>query len=103
MPRFSDSALPGPVGPAAAAGTAGSGIELGSPAHAIRRLRAKQVAAIISDLGPREQAQVAALATPSAAAAALRELDPAKRDALLAELDADDRARLLTLLNEDDA
>jgi len=103
VPRFSDSALPGPVGPAAAAGTTGSGIKLGSPARAIRRLRAKQVAAIISDLGPREQAQVAALAAPSAAAAALRELDPAKRDAILAELDADDRARLLALLNEDDA
>ena len=74
----------------------------GSPAKNIHRLHAKQVAAIVSDLGQREQAQVAALVTPSAAAAALRELSPPNRDALLAELSDDDRSRLAALLHGDD-
>jgi len=102
VPRFADPALPGPSGPATAAGTAGSGVQLGLPARELHELRAGEVAAIIADLGRREQAQVAALAAPSAAAEALREIDPAKRDALLAELSDDDRARLLALLREDD-
>ncbi len=103
VPRSSDTEPPRAAGPATAAGPVGSGIQLGSPAKDLHRLRAKEVAAIFSDLGRREQAQVATLVAPSAAAAALRELSPKYRDALLAELSPDDRARLLALLHEDDA
>jgi sporulation protein YlmC with PRC-barrel domain len=101
VPRSTDAEPIGPTGPAVAAGTVGSGIRLGSPAKEFHRLSAKEVAAILSDLGRREQAQVANLVTPSAAAAAVRELSPRNREALLAELSDDDRARLLALLHED--
>ncbi len=103
VPRVAVGGPPGPLGPATAAGTAGSAIQLGSPAKDLHKLRAKEVAAIISDLGRQKQAQVAALVAPLAAAEALRELSPKNRDALLAELSDDDRARLLALLHPDDA
>jgi sporulation protein YlmC with PRC-barrel domain len=91
----------GRTGPAAAAGTVGSGIQLGTPAKDLHKLRTKDVAALISDLGRREQAQVASLVTPSAAVEALRALSPKQRDALLTELSESDRARLVALLHPD--
>ncbi|MGO8870688.1 MAG: magnesium transporter MgtE N-terminal domain-containing protein [Acidimicrobiales bacterium] len=103
VPRETHAAPTGPIDPAAAAGTIGSGIQLGSPAKDLRRLNAKEVAAIIADLGRRERTQVAGLVTPSAAAEALRQLSQKNRDALLEELSEGDRARLLALLKEDDA
>ena len=75
-------------------------MQLAARADQLRRLRGREVAAIIADLDRRKQAQVTTLAAPSAAAEALSELDPAKRDALLAELSSDDRQRLLALLRE---
>ncbi len=102
VPGAANAGTPHPTGPASAAGTVGSGLQLGSPAKDLRKLHAKEVAAIISNLGRREQVQVASLATPSIAAEALRELSPKHRDALLAELSESDRARLLALLNADD-
>ena len=87
--------------PTAAAGTMGSGIRLGAQSKDFHKLSARDVAAILSDLGRREQAQVATLVAPSAATAALRELSPHKREALLAELDHADRTRFLELLDED--
>lgn len=96
-----NSKPPGRTGPAAAAGVVGSGLQLGTPAKDLHRLRAREVAEIISHLGRKEQAQVASLAAPSAAAEALRGLDPTQRDALLAELSEPDRARLSALLSED--
>ncbi|MGO9853902.1 MAG: magnesium transporter MgtE N-terminal domain-containing protein [Acidimicrobiales bacterium] len=102
VPRTGGAGTSGLTGPAAAAGAVGGAIQLGSPAKELHKLHAKEVAAIISDLGPRERAQVASLATPSAAAEALRELGQKQRDALLAELSESDRARLLALLESDE-
>jgi len=102
VPPAGDAGTPGLTGPAAAAGTVGSAIQLGSPAKQLRKLRAKEVVAIISNLGPRERAHVASLAAPSAAAEALRELGQRQRDALLAELSESDRTRLLALLESDE-
>ena len=98
VPRAGGEGPPRLTGPAAAAGAVGGAIQLGSPAKELHKLHAKEVAAIISDLGPRERAQVASLAAPSAAVEALRELGQKQRDALLAELSESDRARLLALL-----
>ncbi len=100
VPRWRSDAPDRPGSPTVAAGTIGSGIRLGFPAKDFHRLGARDVAAILSDLGRREQAQVATLVTPSAAAAALRELSPKKREALVAELDHADQARFLALLDE---
>ncbi|MGO9028384.1 MAG: magnesium transporter MgtE N-terminal domain-containing protein [Acidimicrobiales bacterium] len=102
VPGAANPGTPGFTGPAAAAGTVGSGIQLGNPAKDLHKLRARDVAALISDLGRREQAQVASLATPSAAAEVLRGLSQEHRDALLAELSESDRARLVALLRQDD-
>ena len=99
VPRFTDTALAGEPGPAAAAGDIGGGVQFARPAAELTKLRAGDVAAILAGLGRGQQAQVAALAAPSAAAEALRELDPARRDALLAELSETDRARLQALLD----
>jgi sporulation protein YlmC with PRC-barrel domain len=99
VPRFTDTAPPGAPGPAAAAGDIGGGVQFARPAAELTKLRAADVAAILADLGRGQQAQVAALAAPSAAAEALRELDPARRDALLAELSETDRVRLQALLD----
>ncbi len=102
VPRTGSAGPPGLTGPTAAAGTVGGAIQLGSPAKDLRELRAKEVAAIISDLGPHKRAQVASLAAPLAAAEALRQLDQKQRDALLGELSESDRTRLLTLLERND-
>jgi len=96
----------GPDSPAtrtAAAGAVGSGLQLGTPAKHIQRLRAKEVASILSDLGRREGAQVATLVPPVTAAQALRHLSPRDRDALLAAVGESERARLLALLKGPEA
>jgi hypothetical protein len=98
VPRFTEEAAPN-EGPADAAGEVGGAVKLGVPARDLKKLRAKDVASLLADLGRGQQAQVAALAPQSAAAEVLRQLDPAKRDALLAELNEDDRRRLERLLN----
>jgi hypothetical protein len=103
VPRFTDDALPAEPGPAAAAGTVGGGIQFAHPAADLTKLRASDVAAILAELDRGQQAQVAAMVAPSAAAEALRQLDPARRDALLAELSDTDRARLQALLDGGDA
>ena len=91
---------PDPTTRTAAAGAVGGGLQLGTPAKDIQRLRAKEVASILSDLGRREGAQVASLVAPATAAQALRHLPPRERGALLAALSEPDRARLLSLLEE---
>jgi sporulation protein YlmC with PRC-barrel domain len=101
VPRFTDTASAWKSGPALAAGTAGSGVQLGGPAAQLKKLRATDVAAILADLGRHQQAQVVALARPSTAAEALGQLDAEQRDALLAELSEPDRARLQALLDRD--
>jgi len=101
VPRFIDTALPG-NGPAAAAGIIGGGMQLGRPASALTKLRARDVAAILAELGRGQQAQVTALATPSAAVEALRQLKPSQRAALLAELSESDRNRLQAMLDGGD-
>jgi sporulation protein YlmC with PRC-barrel domain len=98
VPRFTDTALPGP---AAAAGDMGGGVQFAHPAAELTKFRAADVAAILADLGRGQQAQVAAMAAPSAAVEALRQLDPPRREALLAELSETDRARLQALLKGD--
>ena len=103
VPRFADAAPPGEPGPAAAAGDIGGSVQFARPAAELTKFRAGDVAAILAELGRGQQAQVAALAPPSAAAEALRELDPARRDALLAELTESDRARLQSLLDGEPA
>jgi len=100
LPRFTDATKPGSDGPAASAGVVGGSLQLGAPATQLHKLRGREVAAIIADLDRRKQAQLTTLAAPSAAAEALRQMEPAKRDALLAELSDDDRLRLLSLLRE---
>jgi len=101
VPR-SGEAPPDGTSPAAAAGNIGGGLQLGSRAKELHKLNAKDVAGILSDLGRREQVQVASLATPSTAAEAIRAMSPKHRDALLAELNEEDRARLLALLDVPD-
>jgi len=102
VPRAADEGTPATTDPAAVAGTIGGGIQLGSPARDVRKLRAREVAAIISDLDLRKRAHVASLAAPSAAAEALRQLNQKQRDAVLAELSESDRAVLLTHLESDE-
>ena len=102
VPRFTDTAPPG-HGPAAAAGMIGGGMQLGRPASALKKLRARDVAAIITELGRGQQAQVTALATPRAAVEALRQLKPPQRAAVLAELSELDRTRLQKMLDGADS
>ena len=102
VPRFTDTALPG-NGPAAAAGIIGGGMQLGRPASELKKLRARDVAAILAELGRGQQAQMTALATPSAAVEALRQLKPSQRAALLAELSESDRNRLQAMLDGGEA
>jgi len=98
VPRFTDTPLPG-NGPAAAAGSVGGAVQLGRPASELKKLRARDVAAILAELGRGQQAQVTALATPSAAVEALHQLKPSQRAALLAELSESDRSRLQAMLD----
>lgn len=101
VPRFRDKALSAEHDPAAAAGEIGGGVELGRPAAQLKKLRAREVASILAELGRGPQARVAAMAHPSAAVEALRRLDTAPRAALLAELSESDRARLQSLLEDE--
>jgi len=98
VPRLADTPLPG-NGPAAAAGIIGGAVQLGRPASALKKLRARDVAGILAELGRGQQAQVTALATPSAAVEALRQLKPSQQAALLAELSESDRNRLQAMLD----
>jgi len=77
-------------------------MQLGRPASALTKLRARDVAAILAELGRGQQAQVTALATPSAAVEALRQLKPSQRAALLAELSESDSNRLRAMLDGGD-
>jgi hypothetical protein len=98
VPRFTDTTTAWQSAPTTAAGTAGSGLQLGRSAAQLKELRGPEVAALLSGLSRHQQAQVVAMAHPSAAAEALRQLDPDHREALLAELDEADRARLRAML-----
>jgi hypothetical protein len=98
VPRFTDTASAWESGRAMAAGTPGSGVQLGDSATKLKTLRAREVAAILADLPRKQQAEFALLARPTAAAEALAGLDPEQREALLAELDEPDRIRLRALL-----
>ncbi|HYB80937.1 MAG TPA: hypothetical protein VED43_04650, partial [Mycobacterium sp.] len=98
VPRFTDTGSVWESGPARAAGAPGSGVQLGDSAAKLKTLRAKEVAAILGDLPRTQQAELAVLAQPAAAAEALARLDPEHREALLAELDEPDRIRLRALL-----
>jgi sporulation protein YlmC with PRC-barrel domain len=99
VPRFPDEAPPDSTGPASSAGAIGSSVKTAYPAAALRTLRAKDVAALLTDLDRTSRAQLTVLAETSTAAAALRDLEPAKLDALLAELDDADRTKILGLLS----
>jgi hypothetical protein len=98
VPRFTDTTTAWQSGPTVAAGIAGSGLQLGRSAAQLKELRGPEVAALLSDLSRHRQAQLVAMAHPSAAAEALRQLDPGHREALLAEIDEAGRARLRALL-----
>ena len=102
VPRFTDTATAWQSGPTIAAGTAGSGLQLGLSAAQLKELRGPQVAALLSDLSRHQQAQLFTVAHPSAAAEALGQLDADHRAALLTELDEADRTRLLAMLDGDD-
>jgi sporulation protein YlmC with PRC-barrel domain len=98
VPRFTDTTAAWQSAPTTAAGTAGSGLQLGLSAAQLKELRGPDVAALLADLGRHNQAQLVAMADPSSAAEALRQLDPDHREALLAELDEADRTRLRAML-----
>jgi sporulation protein YlmC with PRC-barrel domain len=98
VPRFTDTTTAWQSAPTTAAGTVGSGLQLGRSAAQLKELRGPEVAALLSGLSRHQQAQLVAMAHPSAAAEALRQLDPDHREALLAELDEADRARLRAML-----
>jgi MgtE intracellular N domain len=98
VPRFDETSGVDPSHPAASAGVTGSSIQFASPAADLRRLRAKDVAALLQDLDRPQQAQLAALAEPSEVRQALGKLDPTQLQALLSELDEADRSRLMAML-----
>lgn len=98
--RFPDPEVSDLDVPARAASMVGSSVQLASPAAEIRKLRAKNVAALLDGLDRNAQAQLATLADSSTVARVLRDLDPAKREALLSELDESDRVRLEALLED---
>lgn len=97
VPRFTDTAAEWESGRTVAAGTPGSGVQLGGSAAKLKMLRAREVAAILHDLPPKQQGEFAVLARPAAAAEALAALEPEQLEALLAELDEPNRVRLREL------
>jgi magnesium transporter len=99
VPRFTDTTTPWDSAPTIAAGTPGSGLQLGRSAAQLKELRGPEVAALLADLSLHKQAELVAAAHPCSAAEALSQLDPDHREALLAELDEADRARLRAMLN----
>jgi hypothetical protein len=98
VPRFTDTTTAWQSAPTTAAGAVGSGLQLGLSATQVKELRGPEVAALLADLSWHNQAQLVAMADPSSAGDALRQLDPDHREALLAELDEADRARLRAML-----
>jgi magnesium transporter len=98
VPRFTDTTTVSESVPTTAAGTAGSGLQSGCAAAQLRELRGQEVAALLADLSRHKQAELVAMAHPSSAVEALRQLDSDHREALLAELDVADRARLRAML-----
>lgn len=98
VPRFTDTTTAWQSRPTIAAGTAGSGLQLGHSAAQLKELSGPEVAALLSDLNSYQQAQLVAAAHPSSAAEALSQLDTDHREALLAVLDEADRARLRAML-----
>jgi hypothetical protein len=100
VPRFTDTTSAWESAPAAAAGLAGSGIQLGSSATELKRRRAAEVAAILARLPRTARAQPNLML--SAAAEALTQLDAEHREALLGQIDGPSRARLRGLLDQDD-
>lgn len=98
VPRFTDTTTAWESAPTAAAGTAGSGLQLGRSAVQLKELRGPEVAALLSDLNRYQQAELVAAAQPSSAAEALSQLGSDHREALLAELDESYRARLRAML-----
>jgi sporulation protein YlmC with PRC-barrel domain len=98
VPRFTDTTTAWQSAPTTAAGTEGSGLQLGLSAAQLKELRGPEVAALLSDLNRCQQAELVAAAHPSSAVEALRQLDSDHREALLAELDEADRARLRAML-----
>jgi Mg/Co/Ni transporter MgtE len=98
VPRFTDTTTAWESAPTTAAGTAGSGLQLGRSAAQLKELRGPEVAALLSDLDRYQQAALVASARPSSAVEALRRLDSDHREALLAVLDEGDRARLRAML-----
>ena len=101
VPRFTDTTAAWDSIPTIAAGTAGSGLQSGCPAAQLRELCGPEVAALFADRSLHKQAELVAVAHPSAAAEALSQLDPDHREALLAELNEADRARLRAMLRSD--
>lgn len=101
VPRFTDTTTAWASGPTIAAGTAGSGLQLGRSAAGLKELRGPEVAALLADLSRHQQGELVAVAHPSSAAEALSQLDTDHREALLAVLDETDRARLRAMLDGD--
>ncbi len=99
VPRFRER-LADDDGPATAAGDVGGGVQFSTPARQIRKLKAKEVARLLPELGRPARAQVVALAAPSVVLEVLRGLEPRKLDALLTELSDTERDRLVALLDE---
>jgi Mg/Co/Ni transporter MgtE len=101
VPRFTDTTTAWQSAPTIAAGTTGSGLQSSCAAAQLKELRGSEVAALVSDLSLHKQAELVAVAHPSSAAEALRQLDTDHREALLAVLDEADRARLRAMLDGD--
>ncbi len=82
------------------ASTAATRVQLSSPAAKLHTLKARDVAALLGELGRHQQAALtAALGQSSTVVDALRQLEPAQLEALLGELDQHDQARLRALLD----
>jgi sporulation protein YlmC with PRC-barrel domain len=101
VPRFTDTTATWESRPTLAAGTAGSGLQLGRSAADLKELRGQEVAALLSGLSRHQQAELVAVAHPSSAAEALSQLDTDHREALLAVLDEADRSRLRAMIDGD--
>jgi hypothetical protein len=99
VPRFTDTTTEWKSARTAAAGTTGSGLQLGRSAAQLKKLRAGDVASLLGGLGRPQQAELLTVTHPLSAAAALSQLGPDHRQALLAVLDPIERARLAALLD----
>lgn len=88
-----------PTGPAAHAGSPVSSVRLAVPSAELRKLRERDVVALLEGLSRSAQAQLTQLADESVVSAALRKLEPGALDALIAELDPEDQAKLLSAVD----